>query len=191
MASHQLIEAYLATLARQLPAGAVDELADGLTETYQHHLTAGLEADSAARAAIVEFGAPDLVTAAFVRQAPGRRTALRLLACGPIVGLCWGATLIAGHAWTWPIPTALRTAFGTTLLAVIATLVLAATSRGSYRRTRLTIGAGLGLIGLDGAMLAALLVVAAPFVWPMVAAVPVSVARITLTARALRRVLTT
>jgi len=35
------------------------------------------------------------------------------------------------------------------------------------------------------------LVVAAPFVWPMVAAVPVSLARITLTARALRRVLAT
>ena len=34
MASHDLIEAYLAELRRRLPADTVDELADGLIETY-------------------------------------------------------------------------------------------------------------------------------------------------------------
>ena len=41
MASHQLIDDYLARLAQRLPADAVDELADGITETWQHHLAAG------------------------------------------------------------------------------------------------------------------------------------------------------
>ena len=90
MASHHLIDAYLATLARQLPADAVDELADGLAETYQHHRSTGLEPDIAARNSIAEFGTPDLVTEAFVRHAPGRRAALMLLGTGPIIGLCCG-----------------------------------------------------------------------------------------------------
>ena len=48
MAHHHLIEDYLATLRRRLPADAVDELADGLAETYQHHLWRGLDVDYAA-----------------------------------------------------------------------------------------------------------------------------------------------
>ena len=82
MASHQLIDASLTALARRLPADAVDELADGLTETYQRHLSTGLDADAAAGAAITEFGDPDVVIAAFVRQAPGRRAARALLGWG-------------------------------------------------------------------------------------------------------------
>jgi hypothetical protein len=38
VASHPLIEAHLSTLRGRLPADAVDELADGLIETYHHHL---------------------------------------------------------------------------------------------------------------------------------------------------------
>ncbi|HKD98036.1 MAG TPA: hypothetical protein VKB69_10590 [Micromonosporaceae bacterium] len=190
MAGHHLIEAYLATLGRQLPADAVEELADGLDETYQRHRSTGLPPDAAADATVRDFGEPGTVLRAYVRQAPGRRTALMLLAWGPIVGLCWGATLVAGHAWTWPIPTTARVVFGATLLVVIVTLALAATSHHSYHRTRLTIGAATVLIGLDGAMLCALPVVAASFVWPMALAVPVSLTRMTLTARALPRMLT-
>jgi hypothetical protein len=38
-----VIEQYLARLGRDLPAGIVDdELADGLNETWRHHLAAGL-----------------------------------------------------------------------------------------------------------------------------------------------------
>lgn len=35
MASHHLIQEHLAELARHLPADTVDELADGLIETWQ------------------------------------------------------------------------------------------------------------------------------------------------------------
>ena len=189
MAGHHLIDGYLATLTRRLPADAVDELADGLTETYLRHRSAGLEPDAAARAAITEFGRPEVVMAAFVRQAPGRRAALMLLCSGPIVGLCWGTALVVGHAWTWPVPTVLRAAFGVTLLAVITMLVLAATGQRSYRRTRIAAGAGLCLIGLDGAILTTVVLIAPPFVWPMALAVPASLTRMALTARVMPRLL--
>lgn len=189
MAGHELIDGWLATLARRLPAEAVEELADGLTETYQRHLSRGLDAGTAARAAVAEFGEPGLVLAAFVRQAPGRRVARALLGAGPAVGACWGATFGLGHAWAWPVPVPLRLAFGVILVAVVATLTVAATGRRSYRRTRCTAAAGLGVIGLDGAMLIALWLLAPPFVWPMALAVPASVVRMALTARAVPRLL--
>ena len=80
MAGHDLIDGYLTTLAARLPADAVDELADGLTETYRRHLSTGVAARAAAAATVAEFGTPEVVVAAFVRQAPGRRLA-RLLLC--------------------------------------------------------------------------------------------------------------
>lgn len=189
MASHHLIDTYLLALARRLPADTVDELADGLSETYQRYRSSGLEEHAAVQAAIAEFGAPEEVIAAFVRQAPGRRAAWTLLCSGPIVGLCWGTTLIVDHAWTWPVPAGLRTAFGATLLAVIAMLALAATGRHSYRRTRIAVGAGIGMIGLDCAILATMMVIAPPFVWPMALAVPASLTRMTLTARLMPQLL--
>jgi hypothetical protein len=103
MAGDQLIEDYLAQLARRLPGSAVDELADGLTETWQHHMAAGLSPAASAVAAVAEFGTPDQIVAAFVALAPGRHMATRLLTSGPLVGACWAAGLIAGHAWIWPI----------------------------------------------------------------------------------------
>jgi hypothetical protein len=190
VAGHHLIDAYLATLAQRLPADAIDELADGLTETYQRHRCAGLDRDAAATATIVEFGKPDQVMSAFVVWAPGRRTALVLLSSGPIVGGCWAASLIASHAWTWPIPAAARIAFAVTLLAVIVMLVLAVTGATSYRRTRIAVVAGIGLIGLDGAMLSTVLLIGPAFVWPMAIAVPASLVRMALTARVVPRILT-
>jgi hypothetical protein len=74
VASHQLIDAHLATLAARLPSDAVDELADGLHETWHHYLDAGVASTDAARAAITEFGTAEQITDAFVRHAPGRRT---------------------------------------------------------------------------------------------------------------------
>jgi hypothetical protein len=189
MAGHQLIDEHLGRLAAQLPADAVDELADGLIEAWQHRLAAGLPPADAARAAIAEFGSADQITRAFVTQSPGRRTALALLATGPMVGLCWGASLVTARAWTWPVPTAAMVAFGLTLLAVVAALVSAATSRGSYRRTRLGAAGGAALVTLDAAMLATVLTVAPVLVWPMVVAIPASLVRIGLTVRCLPRAL--
>lgn len=185
MASHPLIDSYLAGMATRLPADSVDELADGLIETWQHHLARGLTPTAAARTAIAEFGTPHRIVDEFVAQAPGRRTARLLLATGPVVGGCWGASLIAGKVWTWPIQPLLAAAYALALLAVVLTLLAAGTTRHSYRRTRLgTIGA-LTLVVLDAAMITAVAVLTPLFAWPMAVAIPASLARIGLTIQAL------
>jgi len=190
MANHHLIDDYVTILAQRLPADTVDELADGLTETYQYHVSRGLDPDRAAEAAINEFGAPDLILTAFVRQSPGRRAALTMLYTGPVVGGCWAATLIAGHVWTWPIPLPVKVAAGAILLAAVSSLTIAASSRRSYRRTTVSAVGGLGLIVLDLAMLTAVLLLgAAPLVWPMVLAIPASATRVVLTTRIMTRLL--
>jgi hypothetical protein len=189
VAGHQLIDDHLARLARHLPAGTVDELADGLTETWHHHLAGGLPPAAAAQAAIGEFGTPEQISGAFIAQAPGRRTARLLLATGPPIGICWGASLITAQVWTWPIPAAAAATLAAALLAVVAALALAATSRRSYRRTRLGAVGGLGLLTLDAAMLAGVILVAPTLVWPMAVAIPASLARIGLTLRTLPTVL--
>jgi hypothetical protein len=183
VAGHQLIDDHLSRLARRLPADTVDELADGLTETWQHHLAAGLHTDEAARAAIGEFGTPDQITAAFIAQAPGRRTARMLLATGPPIGVCWGASLVTAQVWTWPIPVAAMVTAAVALLVVVVALVLAATGRRSYRRTRLGSVGAIGLLALDAAMLAGAILLAPTLVWPMAVAMPASLARIGLTLR--------
>jgi hypothetical protein len=189
MASHRLIEDYLADLGRRLPPDVIDELADGLAETWHRHLAAGLAPTQAARAAIAEFGTVEEITTAFVAQAPARRTARLLLATGPLVGACWGASLAAAHAWTWPVAPAAAVLYGATLLAVIASLLISATSRHSYRAAQLGAAGGLGLIALDATMLAAVLLIAPTPVGPMLVAVPVSLTRIGLTLRSLPRAL--
>ena len=95
-----LIASYLDALSRQLPGQVVEELADGLEETYRRHLGLGLAPDAAAEAAVAEFGDPELIAAGFTRAHPARRAALRLLAAGPAVGLCWAVALITSRAWT-------------------------------------------------------------------------------------------
>jgi hypothetical protein len=189
VAGHRLIEASITALARRLPADAADELADGLTETYQHHLARGLQPDAAARTAISEFGEPDLIVAAFVLQAPGRQAARALLATGPLVGGCWAVALVTGHAWTWPLPAAARPIFGLTLIAAIAALALAATARRSYRRTRFATLGSTGLITLDAAMLACIALVPPTVTAPLMLAALASVARIALVIRAAPRLL--
>jgi hypothetical protein len=190
MAGHHLIEAHLAELRRRLPTDLVDEIADGLAETYQRHLGFDGRPDTAAAGAIAEFGDPDTIVAAFARQSPGHRTALVLLATGPAVGACWAATLILGHAWTWPVPDPLRLAFGLALLAAVTALVIAAASRISYLRTRFAAAGCLALIALDLAMIAAAVFAAPDLIWPMAAAIPASLTRLALTTRAVPRILT-
>lgn len=125
----------------------------------------------------------------FVAQAPGRRSAVILLASGPLVGVGWGASLIAAKVWTWPVPTPAVAGFVAALLTVVALLVAAATSRRNYRRTRLGAAGGFGIVVLDAAMLATVLFIAPALVWPMLAAIPASLARISLTLRFLPRTL--
>lgn len=189
MAGHELIQTHLAALARQLPADIVDELADGLTETWHRHLATGLTPAEAARTAIAEFGTPDQITDAFVTQSPGRRTALLLLATGPIAALSWGTSLVTSHAWTWPIPTAAAAAPGCVLLITVAMLLSVATSRHSYHRTRLAGVCGLAVIALDITALTTVLLVAPSPALPLLAAITISLARIALTARLLPQTL--
>lgn len=190
MAGHeQLIDAYLAELARRLPPEVVDELTGGLDETLQHHLNRGLGAEEAAVAAITDFGDPAHITAEFARQSPGRRTALAMLATGPVFAALWGTTLITGHAWTWTIPTAATIAYAATLLSIVAVLV-AVTTNHSYTTTRLAAPASAGMIALDTTMITAVAFNAPSLTWPMILATAASITRITLGTRQLRRLRT-
>lgn len=189
MAGHELIQTHLAALARQLPTDVVDELADGLTETWHRHVAAGLAPGEAAQAAIGEFGTPAQTVAAFVTQAPGRRAALLLLATGPVAALWWGTTLVTSRAWTWPVPPAVTVVLASVLLLAVGALLAAATSRHSYRRTRLAGLGGIAVMALDITMLTVVLLVAPSPAWPMLGAVTLSLARIAVTTRLLPRAL--
>lgn len=187
MAGHDLIDGYLVELAQQLPSEAVDELADGLEEAYRSHTDSGLEPDAAATMATAEFGRPEQVVEAFARHSAGRRTALALLATGPLFAMAWSTSLVTGNAWTWSVPPGVAVAFGLTLLAAAGALVVAATGR-SYRRTRLAGPACAVLVLLDAAMIGAVGLVAPALTWPMGFAVAASLARIGFACRSVPRI---
>jgi hypothetical protein len=97
-------------LAARLPASIAEEVADGLTETYESCLSHGLAPSAAAEAAVAEFGPAEEITAGFTSLNPARHAARRLLRIGPAVGACWVAALLASRtgrsltAWTAPGP---------------------------------------------------------------------------------------
>lgn len=190
MAGHISIDTHLAVLADRLPPAVVDELADGLIETWRTLVDSGLDPDAAAETAVIDFGDPDQIVAAFVAQAPGRRIALYLLLTAPLVAASWAATLLAARAWTWPIPLSVAALLGVTLVAVIVALVTSASSRHSYRRTQLGAAGGAGVLTVDVGMLTVVAIAGPAFVWPMAAAILASTVRIALTLRSLLRVRT-
>jgi hypothetical protein len=185
--SSALIDDYLAGLRRRLPAGIAEEAAAGLIETYEHHLGSEATDQEAARAAVAEFGDLAMVVSEFTRQAPGRRAACLLLATGPVAGTCWAAALILSRAWAWPVPGAARLAFGAVLLLAVLALLVAATSRRSYQRTRLAMAASLVILVLDATAVSAVLFAAPALTWALRAAVAVSLGRIAFTAWTLPR----
>jgi hypothetical protein len=187
VASHPLIDDYLTHLAGRLPADMIEELADGLTETFDRRRRTGLDRDAAARAAITEFGPPDLVLTAFVQQAPGRRAARILLGAGPAVGGCWAAVLVTAHAWSWPIPGTVRVTFGLVLAATVALLLVAATANGNYQRTRWALPASAAMIGIDLTASTIAALCAPALNWPTVLAVLASTARQLFTVRLTKR----
>ncbi len=182
-----LIDDYLAGLRRRLPAPIAEEAAAGLLDTYQHYLASEDGDQEAARAALAEFGDLATVAGEFTRQAPGRRAARLLLATGPVAGLCWAAALIGSHAWTWPVPTMARLAFGAVLVLAALTLLAAATSQHSYQRTRFAMLASPVILVLDTAAITAALLSAPVLTWTLDAAVTVSLGRIAVTAWTLPR----
>ena len=126
MAEPRLICDYLADLDRLLPAAIVEELADGLEETFRVHLASGLDPDSAAGAAVAEFGAPSAIAAEFTRTAPARRAACALLRAGPVVGGCWAVALISARAWQWAVPAIVPLLLAAVLIMAVALLCAAA-----------------------------------------------------------------
>jgi hypothetical protein len=184
-----LIRDYLGELSAQLPAGIVAELASGLDETCGHYLGQGLDPDAATRAAIAEFGDPQVVVEAFTRTSPARQAARRLLATGPVAGLCWGAALVGGRAWTWSVPVTARVLFGAALITVAGLLAAAAVGRRYRAVSRAGTAGCVGIAALDAAMLAAVTFAAPVVAWPLILAAGASAARISFTAWALRPVL--
>jgi hypothetical protein len=177
MPGPRLIDDYLATLSADLPGRIVEELADGLDETYRRYVSQGLDPDAAARAAVAEFGEPPVVVAAFTQACRGRKTARRLLAAGPAVGMCWAIVLITGHAWTWPIPVVARVLFGVALITVIGLLAAAGLGRHYRLVCRAAAAACVGTALLDTTMACTVLVIAPVLVWPVAVAVVLSAGR--------------
>ena len=121
----QVIGSYLAAVAARLtgPATArrdiLDELGAGVADAADAYRGAGLNPAQAARAAIDEFGPPDRVAAGFrteLAAAQARRTAVSLLAIGPLTGAVWIAAALASHLgnlappWEWALPAEARLA---------------------------------------------------------------------------------
>ncbi len=188
MPESSLIAGHLAALAARLPARIVEELADGLDETYRRYLDGGLGDEAAARAAIAEFGDPQLIAASFTAAGPARRAARRLLVAGPGAGLCWGIVLITSRAWTWPVPDAARGVFGAALFLAVALLACAAFGQ-SYRAVSHTAVAGCTCIAvLDILMIGLSTSLALTPRWPVALAVVASTLRISYGIRSVARV---
>jgi hypothetical protein len=189
MPEPRLIRDYLATLSAQLPGSVAEELADGLTETYESYLRQGLVPDRAAEYAVAEFGEPHVILAGFARVNPARRIARRLLWIGPAVGACWAVALIASRAWTWPVPPVARIVPGLVLLAVVALLVTAAFGT----RYRLAVRAGVagcvGITMLDTVMIIGVMLAIPSVTWVTIGAMAASAGRIAFSARTLPTVL--
>jgi hypothetical protein len=172
-----LISDYLASLSADLPGRIVEELADGLDETYRRYLGRGLDPEAAARAAVTEFGEPRAIVTAFTDASRARRTARRLLAAGPVAGLCWAVVLIFARAWQWPVPIVARVLFGVALITVIGLLAAAASGRHYRLVCRAAAAACVGTVLLDAAMTGTVLVSAPVLTWPAAVAVVVSAGR--------------
>lgn len=186
----RLIRGYLAALAARLPASIVEELADGLTETYRFYRSQGLAAETAAESAVAEFGPPEEIAAGFSQVNPARRAARRLLGIGPAVGACWLAALLTSRterAWPdWISPGLAWVTAGLALAGLIGLLAVAALGR-RYRLAAVTGMAGcFGFATLDVLLIAGALLVLAPVGWVTAVAMAASSARIAVTARALR-----
>jgi hypothetical protein len=186
----RLIRGYLDGLAARLPASVVEELADGLTETYRFHLSRGLAPEAAAVAAVAEFGPAEEIAAGFTRVNPARHAARRLLGMGPVVGACWVAALLtsrAGRGWAaWITPGPPWVVAGLALAGLIGLLAVAALG-GRYRLAAATGVAGcFGFATLDVALILSAIFVLAPVNWVTAVAIAASATRIAVTARVLR-----
>ena len=181
MAGAGVITDYLTVLSAQLPTPVMEELADGLDQTCQRYLGQGLPPAAAARAAIVEFGAPEVILAHFIQLSPARQAARRLLASGPVVGVLGSRSdhrsrlVLArpGHG-----PPAARHHAGRHHRPARRRRV-----RRRYRSIRRAGTAGCAsLTALDAAMLLTTTIAVPAVAWPLILALAASAARLTFTA---------
>lgn len=189
MAGPGVIDDYLAALARRLPAAVVAELGDGIRESYETRRRHGADIESAQRAAVSEFGSPDLVVAAFIAASPGRAAARSLLAAGPLVGLAWAGVLLA-HRESLS-PAVADACLGVGIAVIVAVLLLAWAAFGSvYRQVRGGAVAGcLLVLTVDLSVLGLVSGTGLLSHWPLPVAAAISVARVVFTVRRLPRLL--
>ena len=212
------ISDYLDALADSLmgPEGAraeiLTEIGDGLLEAAGSYRAQGLKPDEATRAAIAEFGEPHAIAAAF---APGlgaclaRRTALALLASGPLVGLAWigGAVLaslpparyeLSGPWWALPVvglmlivgaPSMMLAVAATTRLGMRFSLPASLPPKAAGVASLAAITADATLLAMLG--LYALMTPTPLSLLPVIPAIVVSLTRLVLAARASRTCLVT
>ena len=189
MSGPDLIDGYVAELAARLPGQIVAELADGLRETYECRRRRGLSAEDAARAAVVDFGEPATVVAAFVAANPARGVARSLLLTGPVVGGAWAVVLLWRHAWYWPVTLGPRVGFGAAVLTAVVLLAAAAFGMGYRRAGRSAAAACLLVLAVDMSMMGYVTSAGILTTWPVLLAAPLSASRIGFTLSRLRQVL--
>jgi len=224
-AAEQILDGYLGELAARLPGPArarqavLAELGDGLLDATQARLTGEATPAQAAAAAVNEFGDPATVAHAFAPELAAtcaRRTALALIATGPLVGGLWlaavltaagPAALAAAPPWQWPVIQAggwpARLLLGLAVVTVVAAwLTVAATGPltcwlptqpGLPAIAATTAAGGTGLVDLG--LLVALTIAALAFPdvvsWPLATvAATASLVRCALASRAAHRCLT-
>ena len=211
--AREVAAAYASAVTQRLDAPATvltdirDEVADGLSEAIESYRRLGLPPDEAARTAIAEFGEPAATAAAFsteVRLARARRTGLRLMVSGPMVGLLWilavlvtgvsaGRTAPAG-LWVVLVVIALAVAVG----AAASELAVAASGRLFRRMDRPGLAPAAATVACGAALVADLTIVGAVAVqvllrhgWmsplPVLFAVAASLLRTTFTGRTVIR----
>lgn len=189
MSGPDLIEGYLRELAARLPAPIVDELRDGLLDTYEFHQGRGLSAEEAAGVSVSEFGAPEIVAGAFMAAHPARRVARTLLLTGPVVGGSWACVLIVRRAWDWPVPDVARVGLAVMVLAGVVALAGAAVGT-RYRMAGRSAAVGcLVVLAVDVSMLGYVTSTGMLATWPALLAGVLSTSRIAFTASRLPRLL--
>lgn len=152
--ARQLIDAYLADISGVFPgpgrrrADLLAELRSGLLDAFDSHSASGLPADSAAEAAISEFGDPRELAAAFcpdLTAALSRRLATALALAAAPIGLLWAFAAQASdhglrHGVSWsavgllPVP---FTAAAAIICAAVALATAVVTGRAARRLPRL------------------------------------------------------
>ena len=213
----EVIGSYLTAIAARLPGPAtsrrdiLDELRAGVADAADTYRGTGLNPVEAARAAIDEFGSPDRVAAEFhseLAAAQARRTAVSLLAIGPLTGAVWIAAALASHIgrlappWEWALPAGARLAGHLAIIALVVAIgstlfTLAATGRltrwldtGRARPAASAAIAAGSVAAVDVALLAALVMLAATpgrlAVLPLAAAGAASLVRLGFAARSAR-----